>query len=63
MLALGSEHDFPHDRSLEDTIAAVRTSGAVAVIPWGFGKLVVSAETGARRHAGLLGCGWLVHWG
>ena len=38
VLAVGSELDFPSDRSLEDTIAAVRESGAIAVIPWGFGK-------------------------
>jgi hypothetical protein len=38
VLALGSELDFPSDRSLDDTIAAVRESGALAVIPWGFGK-------------------------
>jgi len=38
VLALGSELDFPSGRSLGDTIAAVRESGAVAVIPWGFGK-------------------------
>ena len=38
VLALGSQLDFPSGRSLGDTIADVRESGAIAVIPWGFGK-------------------------
>lgn len=38
VLALGSELDFPSGRSLGDTIDGVRQSGAIAVIPWGFGK-------------------------
>jgi hypothetical protein len=38
VLALGTELDLPPHRSLDDTIAGVRDSGAIAVIPWGFGK-------------------------
>jgi len=38
VLALGSEHDFRSGQSLGDTIAAVRDGGAIAVVPWGFGK-------------------------
>lgn len=38
VLALGSEHDFVSGRSLGDTISAVRDGGAIAVVPWGFGK-------------------------
>lgn len=38
VLALGSELDLPLGRSLPETIARVRESGAIAVIPWGFGK-------------------------
>jgi hypothetical protein len=38
VLALGSDLDVPSGRSLGDTIAGVRESGAIAVIPWGFGK-------------------------
>jgi hypothetical protein len=38
VLALGSEMDFPPNRSLGETVADVRESGAIAVIPWGFGK-------------------------
>jgi hypothetical protein len=38
VLALGTELDLPSGESLSDTIAGVRGEGAVAVIPWGFGK-------------------------
>lgn len=38
VLALGSEADFPQGQSLSETLAGVRDSGAIAVIPWGFGK-------------------------
>jgi hypothetical protein len=38
VLALGSEADFPAGQSLSDTISGVRENGAIAVIPWGFGK-------------------------
>jgi hypothetical protein len=38
VLALGTELDLPSGQSLADTIAGVRESGAIAVIPWGFGK-------------------------
>jgi len=38
VLALGTELDLPSGESLADTIAGVRESGAIAVIPWGFGK-------------------------
>ena len=38
VLALGRGLDLPSGLSLGDTIAGVRESGAIAVIPWGFGK-------------------------
>ncbi|HZB26962.1 MAG TPA: hypothetical protein VE282_00250, partial [Gemmatimonadales bacterium] len=38
VLALGTELDLPSGESLGDTIAAVREQGAIAVVPWGFGK-------------------------
>jgi hypothetical protein len=38
VLALGTELDLRSGRSLGDTIAAVRESEAIALIPWGFGK-------------------------
>jgi hypothetical protein len=38
VLALGSELELPSGRSLQETIASVRETGAIAVIPWGFGK-------------------------
>ena len=38
VLALGSEADFPAGQSLSDTLSGVRKNGAIAVIPWGFGK-------------------------
>jgi len=38
VLALGTQVDVASGQSLGDTIAAVRDTGALAVIPWGFGK-------------------------
>jgi hypothetical protein len=38
VLALGTRVDVASGQSLGDTIAAVRDTGALAVIPWGFGK-------------------------
>jgi hypothetical protein len=38
VLALGTELDVPSGQSLGDTIAAVLERGAIAVVPWGFGK-------------------------
>src|SRR5215210_9035225 len=38
VLALGTDLDLPSDQGLDQTIAGVRQSGAIAVIPWGFGK-------------------------
>jgi hypothetical protein len=38
VLALGTELDLPSGQSLGDTIATVRERGAIAVVPWGFGK-------------------------
>lgn len=62
VLALGSELDFPSGRSLQDTIAVVRDSGAIAVIPWGFGKwwfrrrrLVAATLTSSPAHGLFLG--------
>jgi hypothetical protein len=38
VLALGIDAEYPDGRSLGDTLTAVRESGALPVIPWGFGK-------------------------
>lgn len=38
VLALGTTARFPAGRSAEQTIEAVRANGALAVLPWGFGK-------------------------
>jgi hypothetical protein len=38
VLALGTERELPSGWSLADTLAGVREIGAIAVIPWGFGK-------------------------
>lgn len=38
VLALCTDRDFASGKTLGDTLAAVADSGAVPVIPWGFGK-------------------------
>jgi hypothetical protein len=38
VLALGTRHNFPDDQPLAVTIHAVHEAGALAVLPWGFGK-------------------------
>lgn len=38
VLALGTRHEFADDQSFEATAAEVRASGALTVLPWGFGK-------------------------
>jgi hypothetical protein len=38
VLALGTLKEFSDGRPVTDTVAAVRSSGALPVIPWGFGK-------------------------
>jgi hypothetical protein len=38
VLALGTREQFPDGLPLGDAIASVQNSGAVAVLPWGFGK-------------------------
>ncbi|MGI9190065.1 MAG: hypothetical protein ACR2F9_07955, partial [Longimicrobiaceae bacterium] len=38
VLALCSDEPFASDKSLGDTLEAVRAAGAVPVLPWGFGK-------------------------
>lgn len=38
VLALGTRERFPDGLPLGDAIASVQDSGAVAVLPWGFGK-------------------------
>jgi hypothetical protein len=51
LLALGTRERFPDGAPLRDALAAVADSGAVPVVPWGFGKW-----TGGRGRliAGLL---------
>lgn len=38
VLALARDEEYPDGRSLEETLERVEESGAVPVIPWGFGK-------------------------
>lgn len=38
MLGLATTEEFPDGLSFEDALARVRWSGAVPVLPWGFGK-------------------------
>lgn len=38
VLALGRDVDIPDGLSLSETLARVRESGALPVLPWGFGK-------------------------
>ncbi|NNE36091.1 MAG: hypothetical protein HKN13_12690, partial [Rhodothermales bacterium] len=45
VLAIGTESPIDDDLAIESTIRAVNDSGAIAVIPWGFGKWF-----GARAH-------------
>jgi hypothetical protein len=48
VLALGTRERFPDGLPLADAIASVQASGAITVLPWGFGKWL-----GARaRHVG-----------
>ena len=37
-LALGTDSEFPDGLELTAALAEVRASGALAVLPWGFGK-------------------------
>jgi hypothetical protein len=46
VLALGTCREFPDGREIEEAITEVRESGAMAVIPWGFGKWL--GERGTR---------------
>lgn len=38
VLAIGTLRDYPDRMSLAETVEAVHDSGALAVLPWGFGK-------------------------
>ena len=38
VLALGTTRSFPERRPIEDVLAMIRESRALAVLPWGFGK-------------------------
>jgi len=38
VLALGTRQEFPDGLPFPEALAAVRSSGALTVIPWGFGK-------------------------
>lgn len=40
VLALGTRETIPDGMSLEDSVAAARVTGAVTVLPWGFGKWI-----------------------
>lgn len=45
VLAIGTKEDVPSRLDLADTIDHIRAHGAIAVVPWGFGKWL------GRRHA------------
>jgi hypothetical protein len=49
VLALGSAAPFADGRPLAETVAAVRQRGALAVLPWGFGKWLGSRGELVRR--------------
>ena len=38
VLALGTQTEIPDGDTLQETLARVREQGAIAVLPWGFGK-------------------------
>ena len=38
VIALGTTSDYPEDRELDETLDRVVGDGAVAAVPWGFGK-------------------------
>jgi hypothetical protein len=38
VLALGTDHEFADGLGLEEAVQSVRHSGAIVVLPWGFGK-------------------------
>ena len=45
VLALCCSHEFPNGLTLATTVRAVNAAGAVAVLPWGFGKWWFRRET------------------
>jgi hypothetical protein len=51
VLGLGTIADFPDQLPLADALQAVRSSGALAVLPWGFGKWL--GRRGRRVRAAL----------
>lgn len=51
VLALGTRSTFPDGLSLLETVGAVRQSGALTVVPWGFGKWL--GRRGKRVEAAL----------
>jgi hypothetical protein len=59
VLALGTRREFSDGRAFADTLAEVRASDALAVLPWGFGKWlgprrrVIEAALGASAPADL----------
>lgn len=55
VLALGTTRTFSDGRSLADTVAEVSASGAVSVLPWGFGKWL--GERGERIRSALRAVG------
>jgi hypothetical protein len=48
VLALGTCRQFADGREIEETLDDVRRSGAMAVIPWGFGKWLGARGTRVR---------------
>ena len=52
--ALGTTDEFPDGLSFDETLARVHESGAMAVIPWGFGKW--SGERGKTVDRALTRC-------
>jgi len=59
ILALGTTKSFPEGLPIEDTLALVRASQALAVLPWGFGKwlsgrgLIIEALLQSTHHPEL----------
>lgn len=55
VLALGTRERFAEGASLNETISAVREVGALAIVPWGFGKWLGKRATEIRSALATFG--------
>lgn len=56
VLALGTLESFPDGLPFDEAVAAVRRSGALTVIPWGFGKWTGARGQRVARLLESVGC-------